>query len=191
MNTIVNVAVFLIIALTSGLGSAWLMIEHGPSGVAIAHGPWKAWSNVGRATADPYTRAHVTRSGRLPVMSKAVLYFRTLHDAEGRRVDSECDYEIIGRDAGASWWSLAAYDGAGNLMDNPVSRHAYNASTVLRAPDGSYRITLSTQPMPGNWLPVDSDYQVELVFRMFRSATSTRDEDVTRALPRVQRIGCR
>ncbi|MEL7544051.1 MAG: DUF1214 domain-containing protein [Pseudomonadota bacterium] len=191
MNLIANVFVFIVLSLLVGLGSAWLMVERGTTFSSVTAGPWKTWTNIGLATADPYTRAHVTRSGGLPVMSKAVLYFRTLRDNEGSRIDSECDYEVRGSDGEAAWWSLAAYDGAGNLMENAAARYAFNANTVMRAPDGSWRILLSSEPSPGNWLPVDSDYQVELVYRMFRNPTGSRDEDITRTLPDIKRLRCR
>ncbi len=191
MNLIANILTFLIISLVTGLGSAWYLVNSGPDFTAVSEGPWETWNRVGRTIADPYTRAHITRSGRLPVMSKSLLYFTTVHDSAGRKIDAECDYTIIGDDPRGKWWSIAAYDGAGNLMTNPAARHAFNASNVLRDPVGRYKIAISRYPTPGNWLPVDSEYQVRLILRLHMHATETRTADTTYGLPEIRRVLCR
>ena len=167
------------------------MVEIGPGFASVREGPWQAWSRVGRSTADPYTRAHIARSGRLPVMSKSVLYFTTVRDSNGSKIDSECDYLIAGNDPGRGWWSVAAYDGAGNLMANPAERYTFNADNVLRDPNGRFQISLSKFPMPGNWLPVDSDYQVRLIFRLYLNLKDQETRDQTLDLPNITRVACR
>jgi len=191
VNLIANIVTFLVLSLVTGLGSAWLLVDTGPGFTGTSEGPWQSWSRIGRATADPYTRAHITRSGRLLVMSKSMLYYSTIRDSDGRKIDSECDYAISGYDPGNSWWSLAAYDGAGNLMTNPAARYAYNASNIMRNSTGGYRISLSKIPMPGNWLPVDSDYQVRLILRLHRDAGNKISPGEPLGLPDIRRVACR
>jgi hypothetical protein len=123
-------------------------------------------------------------------MSQSMLYYSTIHDSDGRKIDSECDYAISGYNPGNNWWSITAYDGAGNLMSNPAARYAYNASNVMRDPTGGYRITLSKDPMPGNWLPVDSDYQVRLILRLHRNLKNQTAIDKAIGLPEVRRLTC-
>lgn len=190
MNLIANILTFLLLSLVTGLGSAWYLVSSGTDFTALNEGPWHSWGRVGRAVADPYTRAHITRSGRLPVMSKTMLYFTTVRDSEGRKIDAECDYTILGDDPQGRWWSLAAYDGAGNLMSNPAARHAFNASNVMRDPTGRFTITLSRNPMTGNWLPVESDYQVRLIYRLHLDATEKRDANTAFGLPEIRRDRC-
>src|SRR5690606_40202050 len=55
------------VALILGIGSAWYMIEHGSLLTTARIGPWKSWLSEGNPNADPYTRAHLARSGRLPL----------------------------------------------------------------------------------------------------------------------------
>jgi len=190
VNLIANIVTFLLLSLMTGLGSAWMMINSGSTLTSATEGPWQAWTRVGKSTADPYTRAHITRSGRLPVMSKSLLYFRTVHDSDDRKIDAECDYEITGFDPGGNWWSLAAYDGGGNLMTNPAARYAFNASNVLRDPTGKFTITLSKFPAPRNWLPVDSDYQVQLVLRLHQRIPDARSDGGLIGLPEIRRTRC-
>lgn len=191
MNLIANILTFLVISLVTGLGSAWYLIENGPNFTAYKEGPWQTWSRVGQSIADPYTRAHITRSGRLPVMSKSVLYFRTVRDSAGRKIDAECNYIVTGEDPVGHWWSLAAYDGAGNLMSNPAARYAFNSSDIMRTPTGRFTISLSRTPTPGNWLPVDSDYQVQLILRLHLEIAETRDANAAYNLPEIRRTECR
>ena len=190
MNLIANIFVFLVIALTTGLSTAWYFVEASSGFSPDRTGAWYSWSRDGRASANPYTRANIARSGRLPVMAKSMLYYTTSHDSDGRVIDAECDYMIIGKDPHAIWWSISAYDGSGRLMDNPAIRHTYNASNVMRAPDGQFQISLSTNPAPGNWLPVDSDYKVRLILRMHRRVADTNSSGAL-TLPEIRRTACR
>lgn len=190
MNLIANILAFIAISLVTGLGSAWYLIENGPDFTAYEEGPWQTWKRVGKSTADPYTRARITRSGRLPIMSKTMLYFRTIRDSNGDKIDAECNYAISGTDPTGHWWSLSAYDGVGNLMENPAARYAFNASNVMRAPTGKYQISLSRFPSPGNWLPVDSDYQVQLILRIHLDAADSRQTQANYKLPEIRRVSC-
>lgn len=124
------------------------------------------------------------------MMSKSVLYFKTHRDSEGRKIYAECDYVVEGIDPTGRWWSISAYDGNGNLMANPAARYAFNASDVLRDPLGRFKISLSKSPMPGNWLPVDSDYQVQLILRLHLDASEKRDVGATYGLPEIRRLQC-
>ena len=63
------------VALVLGIGSAWYMIERGSPLTTVRAGPWKSWLSEGNPNADPYTRAHLARSGRLPLTSTAARYF--------------------------------------------------------------------------------------------------------------------
>ena len=47
-------------------------------------GPWSGWISEGNPHADPYTRAHVARSGRLPLTSTVARYFVARTDSAGR-----------------------------------------------------------------------------------------------------------
>jgi hypothetical protein len=66
---LVNVIVFVTIAIAGGLGTSWYMIEKGSRLTTRTAGPWVTWVSAGRPQADPYTRAHHIRRGILPVSS--------------------------------------------------------------------------------------------------------------------------
>ena len=64
---------------------------------------------AGNPDADPYTRAHFARLGRLPVTSTSALYYTAERDDEGYLLTSECDYALDGRPFDAAWWCITAY----------------------------------------------------------------------------------
>lgn len=193
MNLILNLVVFTAIALAVGLGSAWQMVDQGSALTTLRDGPWTAWYAAGEPNADPYTKARVARSGRLPVVSTAAMEFLARTDAEGEPLVSECHYSVRVPEVPALWWSLALYDGESRLIQNSAERHAFNSKTVLPPSDGAAEIALAPTPRAGYWLPTGKNANLILVFRVFRPydtadlASGEMPEDI---LPRIERVDC-
>lgn len=183
------------VALILGIGSAWYMIERGSFLTTTTAGPWKSWLSEGNPNADPYTRAHLARSGRLPLTSTAARYFVASTDNRGSSLSAGCEYSIIGAPLNARWWSLALYDDYGSLIPNPSNRYSFNSEEAIRRADGSFRITLSRNARPENWLPSGSDTgrNLVLVLRVY----GARDTDISgigqipsERLPKIERVRC-
>ena len=120
----------------------------------------------GNPNADPYTKAHLARSGRLPLTSTTARYFTANTDSEGDTLTSTCEYSIEGGALNARWWSIAVYDEHGSLIDNPSQRYSFNSEEAIRHSDGSYRITLASNARPENWLPSGSGPERNLVLML-------------------------
>lgn len=195
MAALVNLLVFLGVAIVGGLGSAWYMITSGSAMTTERQGPWHVWTAAGRPDADPYTRAYIARSGRLPISSTNVRYYVAHSDSTGSRLVAGCEYAIEGTGPAAFWWSLAAYDGYGQLFKNAADRYAFNASTVMRAANGSYAITLSRNARSGNWLPVSGTGPVWLVMRVYAADVQEGPQGKAAGegdrMPRIKKVGCR
>lgn len=183
------------VALILGIGSAWYMIERGSPLTTVQAGPWKSWLSEGNPNADPYTRAHLARSGRLPLTSTAARYFVTYTDGRGRALSADCEYSIIGAPINARWWSLAVYDEYGSLVANPSDRYSFNSEEVIRRADGSFHVNLGPKARPENWLPSgsDSDRSLVLVLRIY----GARNTDIggigqipVEHLPKIERVRC-
>jgi hypothetical protein len=183
------------VALILGIGTAWYMIERGSPLTTVSVGPWKSWLSEGNPNADPYTRAHLARSGRLPLTSTVARYFVANADTRGRTLSSDCEYLIIGSPLNARWWSLAVYDEYGSLIANPSNRYSFNSEEAIRRGDGSLRINLARNARPENWLPggTEPDRDLVLVLRVYGS----RDTDISGIgqvppdrLPKIERIRC-
>lgn len=182
-------------ALILGIGSAWYMIERGSILTTTRIGPWKSWLSEGNPSADPYTRAHLARSGRLPLTSTAARYFVADTDSRGSSLTAGCEYSIVGAPLNARWWSIALYDANGSLIPNPSNRYSFNSEEAIRRADGTYHINLSRNARPENWLPAGDDPSraLTLVLRIY----GARDTDISgigqipaESLPTIERIQC-
>ena len=181
-------------ALMLGIGSAWYMIERGSLLTTDKVGPWSGWISEGNPNADPYTKAHVARSGRLPLTSTVARYFVARTDSAGRTLTAACEYLIEGSPLNARWWSLAVYDEYGALIENPSARYSFNSEEALRHSDGTFRINLSSKARPENWLPSGTaDQHLVLLLRIY----SPRETDASGIglipgdrLPKIERIEC-
>jgi hypothetical protein len=191
-KALLNLAVFLGVALGGGLGSAWYMIEGGSRLSTRTFGPWVSWPSAGRPEADPYTRAHIARNAELPLSSTAELTFRAKTDNRGAWLTSACDYAIVMQEFDPAWWGLAVYDLQGRLVANVADRHAFNISSAMRDLDGRTVITLSRDARPGNWLPSGRGNRVVLVLTVqdTNMANAVHDGGSLK-VPDIVRTGCR
>ena len=193
LTKIINVAIFVLTALASGFGSTWLVLENGSRLTSTIDGQWKSWRTAGRPDADPYARAHLSRTGRLPLSSENVQYFMAKTDNQGLRLLGTCEYIIENSDIMSNWWSLSAFDENGKLQKNSAGRYAFNSSTILRDSDGKYQIYLSAAPRARNWLPTNLGNKITLLFRLHKPAPSglvTVSATDRENLPGIRRIKC-
>lgn len=180
-------------AMLIGLGSAWYMIDEGTALTTDRVGPWLVWSSAGAPNADPYTKAHLARTGMLPVTSTSALYFVAHTDADGNALTSDCEYGIEGQSLSAAWWSIAAYEASGRLIANRAGRHSFNSRDIFLRVDGSYQIVLARNARPGNWLPIGDNMQILLILRVFAprgNAGIINAQAIKRQLPEIIKLRC-
>lgn len=190
LRTPLMIALSLVIAFAGGIWSVLAALDATRGISAIRIGPWEAFPEAHTARADPYARAHRARDGRLLYASAEGLAFIADKDGEGRRLDAACRYRLAGMAPTARLWTLYARpdDGA-----TPVSADlpaGVNSRLVMRQPDGSFAIALSTEASPGNWLALPAAGRFSLVFTLFDTpaASSTGVSDIP--MPELTRLGC-
>ena len=85
------------------------------------------------------------------------------------------------------------FDGQGRLVQNGAERYAFNNRTVMREPDGRIAIGVARDARPGNWLPSGRSGRIVLVLTVQDAAFAANVNDAAqaRALPEIQRAGCR
>jgi hypothetical protein len=192
-KVLINLVALALLAVGGGLGTAWYMMETGSRLSTRTFGPWVTWPSAGRPEADPYTRAHTVRNALLPLASTLELTYQARLDSRGGRLTSGCDYAIVMESLDGAWWSLAAFDGKGGLIQNAAERYAFSSDTVMREPDGRAIITLARDARPGNWLPIGGGSRVTLTLTVQDAAAATAmyEGGAVKPLPPIERMSCR
>lgn len=188
-----DVALFLGIVIIGGLGSSCYMVETGSGLTTSRSGPWVNWISAGRTDADPYTRAHFSRDGTLPLTSEIAATYLARTDNAGNRLQPTCEYAIEGVDLAGSWWSLTTFDDEGGLVENPLRRYGYTSETVALRADGSFTVTLARDVRPGNWVPTGGTRRLAVLLTVLEPPTSVEGWTAVEnlKLPGIRRVGCR
>jgi hypothetical protein len=183
----------LMLAVAVGVWSSRYMVARGSPLSADMYGPWQQWRDIGRESADPYTRAHMITTGKLRISADSAGTFEARTDSQGARLHSSCNYVLDGSNMRGLWWSLAVFDARGNLIANDADRYEFTADTIAPNPNGSFVVTLGRDARPGNWLPTSGAGRLVLVFTVLDPATGlSAEERATRdkLLPVITREGC-
>jgi hypothetical protein len=194
IDTLTSAVVLTATAVLVGVISAFYMVDSGTRLTTRAHGPWITWTTAGRLDADPYTRAHVTRTSLLPLTTSYATTYEASRDAEGTRLHSSCEHAIESDGLDAQWWSFTVFDDKGRLIQNPSDRHSFNSSTTVRDPDGGFTITLARSARPGNWLPTGGAGRLTVMFTVQDPKWAVASQDETgkpKVLPSIRTVGCR
>jgi len=182
------------IAAAIGLVSAWYMTEAGTRLTVERDGPWARWTLAGSPDADPYTQAHFSRAGWLPLSAAAAVYFTASRDSTGEPLFSDCDYTVSGVAPAGRRWTLAAYDLNGGLLEAGAGASAIASDTALPQPGGGFSIALAQSASPGNWLNTSGAARMQLVLTVYgmKQALALKSSAAKApALFRIERTGCR
>ncbi len=190
MRFLINLAIAFAVAVAVGVSSAWYAIERGRIFGAVVVGGWTAWPQEGGEQPDPYDLAMLTRTGEVPLGSGEGLTFVTDRDAAGAPLRGRCTYQVAGQTPVARLWTLTATDAAGRLMVNVAHRASFHSREIVRRADGSFVITVSPDPSPGNWLPVAAGNRVKLVLRLYDTPLTTGSQIANLVMPTISRTGC-
>ena len=157
------------LAVTVGVWSSRYMISRGSPLSTDMYGPWQHWRDIGRESADPYTKAHIATTGKLRISSASAGIFEARTNSQGARLHSSCNYVVEGANMRGLWWSLAVFDSRGRLIGNDADRYEFTADTIAPNPNGSFVVTLGRDARPGNWLPTSGAGRLVLVLDRARS----------------------
>jgi hypothetical protein len=189
-----QIVFFILGGICIGMISAWYMLEKGSPLTTTSAGSWKVWLHDGDMGADPYTLAHMSRSGRLPITSSNALYFIATEDNEEEGIAADCDYVVAGKPLAADWWSLALYTTDGRLIQGADKTSFVNSSSLLRLADGGYEINLAQKARQGNWIELTGEEDLVLMLRLYgihATKDTKRNDSIEQNLPTIRRVDCR
>jgi hypothetical protein len=187
---LIDLALAVVLAVAIGVSSAWYAIGRGHIFGAVVVGGWTAWPQEGGDDPDPYDLAMLTRTGEIPLGSGEGLTFVADRDGTGHALNGKCTYRVAGQTPVARLWTLTATDGEGRLMVNVAHRSGFHSREILRRADGSFVITVSPSPSPGNWLPVARAGQIKLVLRLYDTPLTTGSQIASLIMPNIRAMDC-
>ena len=188
MRFLVELLATLVIALALGLASAWYMVDAPRIGLGV--GAWQAVPAISSATADPYTRARIARTGEIALGAGEGLVFFADGDDRGTAFDGACDYSVSGETPTARLWTLAAVDRDGRLPAPATGRISLTSREILRDLDGRFTVTVSASARQGNWLPVEPKGAFRLVLRLYDTPLALSPGNGM-TMPQIERGACR
>jgi hypothetical protein len=160
----------LAVAAVVGLGLTYFALTRGASSGGLTIESWTAWPKTGTIDADPYARAAIARTGRLPTAMGDGVSFTLKSDDEDKALDGRCEVLISGITPVARFWTLTLYNRDGGLVANSTNRYGFTSQEILRHADGSFEIVVAPRANPGNWLPTGGVDRYELVLRLYDTA---------------------
>ncbi len=195
MRIIIQIIIVLAIGFGLGATSAWYSIQRSHSIGAINIGQWTAWPFSGANKADPYTLARVVSDSTVPLGAAEGLAFEASRDNDGKLLRLECIYRLEGNTATAKLWTLTPYRQDGGAIKAADSTnlvpHFTNSTRLRRFADGTFQITIGSQPAPGNWLATEGKGLFRLVLRLYNTPITSNAGMVERTMPTINNIGCK
>jgi hypothetical protein len=166
----------LIVAGLVGLGTTYFTLTRGVAFDSLQLGSWTAFPKSGTKDANPYVRASLARSGRLPISLGDGVFFAAKTDDLGHALDGRCSVVLSGTTPAARFWTLTLYTPNGALVPNSINRYGFTSQEIVRHADGTFDITVAPRANPGNWLPTGGVDRYMLVLRLYDTAVgvSTR-----------------
>jgi hypothetical protein len=167
----------LVIAAIVGLGATYLALSHDISFGSLTIGSWTAFPKTGTVDADPYARALLARTGRLPMALGDGVAFIARTDNKGHPLDGRCNVVLSGVTPAARFWTLTLYTVNGELASNSVHRHGFTSQEIVRNADGSFRIVVAPRAQPGNWLPTGGIERYILALRFYDTSVGVATKE--------------
>jgi hypothetical protein len=156
-----------VVAAALGLGVTWLALSRDVAFGGVTIGAWTAWPKVGTQEIDPYARAVLAQTGRLPIGSGDGIAFLAFTDDQGHAFDGRCEVTISGVTPPARFWTLTLYDRDGRLVANSLNRYGFTSQEIVRSNDGSISVVVAPRARAGNWLPTGGVDRYVLVLRLY------------------------
>ncbi len=179
-----------LLAIITGTGiAAWRItgIERSPA--FRVYGSWRGTTNL-PLNRDDLVTTQVTLFALFALPSQEAVYLFASGDENKSRLTGSNRYSIEGNihNIRAEYWSITAYGRDLYLMTNPVNRYSFNPDNLKTDSLGNFKITLSSTPANGNWLPTQKDKKFELVLRLYHGDEDFMNHLDKAVLPVIKKI---
>ena len=201
MQAILKILVLSVLGLIFGGASAvWLggLIPNSPrTGDTINIHGWQSDWSIGSTSANPYVRARVARNGLLAMRKEEAVYFATVTDDTGARLNDACTYRVAGGDFPAKWWSITLYDADSRLPmneDQHLSFDQTKARSLSGGNDGRWSFQISQEPPASDtaaWVSSRAASSFDVMLRLYQPNTALlADPEAELEPPTIEQLSC-
>lgn len=183
-------AAVLVCGLGLGLIATVLSLGWGYGFNAMRAGPWTAWPQIGGMSIDPYARAVIARTGEAPLGLDQGVAFVAHDDSSGAPLDGGCEYLVKDPSPSARFWTLGLASPEGALIANPTGRYSFTSADILRNEGGGFRVAISREARPGNWLSPGKAREFVLVLRLYDTSLDSDSHPDAAAFPKIEKLDC-
>lgn len=201
MKLLAKILGVILLSLLIGVGIALVQLKSVQSNndYMLKNGCWQVNPKMDLKQND-WQRARIAIIGLFALRESEVLYFVASEDSDGNRLSSEYDYELVGSEPNARYWSYTMYGEDYFLVPNEEKIYSFNLddlSYVARDTlnpelpiDGlrSYSIAISSSTKEGNWLPSGEEDQFHILLRMYNPSPEVYNNLEGVSLPTIKRI---
>jgi hypothetical protein len=172
----------MLFAVFAGVAAGWIsavgLIENYGYDAVVGNPQWRERRSAADHPAAPYAFGYFINQGQVPPPLNARHFVRNT-DESGGVLRAECIYEVAGKLPQARRWSMTVTDGEFIVSTLGAGEAVYEV-------DGSVRVFLSAQPVPGNRLGLRGAGAPQLSFTLH----DPREANADFLLPSVKRVRC-
>ena len=148
---------------------------------------------------NPQQRSLIALVGLFALRESEVLYFVAAEDSEGRPLNTQYNYELVGAAPSARYWSYTLYGEDYFLVKNAENKFGYNLESIEYMDDKDqefsgkvnkyHRISISKEQAGKNWLPMgkkNQDFRITL--RLYNPTPDVYNHLESIELPTIRRM---
>jgi hypothetical protein len=150
-------------------------------------GPWVFVEFASLAEVTPLDKAARAVADLLTPSKDLCISYIATSDSEGNPLRGGREYEIIGRELDARWWSMTAYDPE-HLIANERAKYSISKTAVTANEDGEWIARITSEPRDGDaWVySGDSTADLALVLRLYGPSEDIIDDLAAVDLPDIR-----
>lgn len=201
MKALFKILGVVIISILIGGGAAILHLKQTSTGTdfMIQNGCWRVNPKMDLKSND-FQRSLVAMIGLFALRESEVLYFVASSDSDGNPLSSAYDYEMIGSNPNARYWSYTIYGQDHFLIPNEEDVYSFNLDDISyiakdtlnpeieQFSKRAYTINISSDSKSENWLPSGNEDQLHILLRMYNPSSAVYNNLAGIALPEIRRI---
>ncbi|MEN0001969.1 MAG: DUF1214 domain-containing protein [Pseudomonadota bacterium] len=155
-------------------------------------GVWRGYPGLATRDADPYARANLARSGKLPVADTEGIEFRAVMDDERQPLRANCNYTLSGDLPANRLWTFRAVPLDRGDPAQAIDPPYFTSRQHARQADAAVSLNAGSLPAGMNWYRFEPDLDDNLmfVFTLYDSAVATTASFSDLAMPTIVNKGC-